>query len=48
MQTTDGVDFLGKNILAISAIVLVMFVYVIFLIRKRWRRNFLHDNEKIP
>ena len=36
-------DFLGLNIILIGIVALVIFGYLILLIRKRWKKNFLHD-----
>lgn len=46
MQDTNGIDFIGQNLIAIGVIGLLMFVYLLFLVRKRWRKGFLHDEEK--
>lgn len=48
MQSNEGIDFIGQNLIAIGIIGLLMFVYLVFLIRKRWRKGFLHDSEKKP
>lgn len=36
-------NFLGLNIILIGIVALVIFGYLILLIRKRWKKNFLHD-----
>lgn len=46
MQTDNGISFIGQNILLIGIVGLVMFIYVLFLVRKRFRKNFLHDPEE--
>jgi len=43
IQTPEGVDFLGLNFIAIAGIGLLIFVYLLLLIRKRWKQNFLHQ-----
>ena len=43
IQSPEGVDFLGLNFIAIGAIGLLIFVYLVLLIRKRWKQNFLHQ-----
>jgi hypothetical protein len=43
IQNPDGVDFLGLNFIAIGGIGLLIFVYLVLLIRKRWKQNFLHQ-----
>ncbi len=45
-QSQEGLDFIAQNILAIGIIALLMFVYLVFLVRKRWRKGFLHDTDK--
>jgi hypothetical protein len=47
MQTSEGVDFIGQNLIAIGIIGLLMFIYIVLLIRKRWKKGFLHDSDKI-
>jgi hypothetical protein len=42
MGGSESVSFLGLNILIIAAVLLLIFVYLVFLIRKRWKANFLH------
>ena len=44
----QGMDFIGQNLIAIGIIGLLMFIYLILLIRKRWKRGFLHDQERKP
>jgi Na+(H+)/acetate symporter ActP len=41
----DTWTFLWQNILLIGALTLVIFVFWVLLIRKRWKQNFLHVNE---
>ena len=43
IQSPEGVDFLGMNFIAIAGIGLLIFVYLVLLIRKRWKQNFLHQ-----
>lgn len=43
IQSPEGVDFLGLNFIAIGGIGLLIFVYLVLLIRKRWKQNFLHE-----
>jgi nitrogen fixation/metabolism regulation signal transduction histidine kinase len=38
-------DFLGLNIILILVVVLIIFGYLVLLIRKRARQNFLHHVE---
>jgi hypothetical protein len=47
-STTDGLSFLTLNLLLIAGVFLLIFVYFLFLIRKRWKRGFLHhvDDKK--
>ena len=44
IQSSEGVDFLGLNFIAIGGIGLLIFVYLVLLIRKRWKQNFLHQS----
>jgi hypothetical protein len=37
------VNFLGLNIVLIGVVALVIFGYLVMLIRKRWKKNFLHE-----
>jgi hypothetical protein len=43
---SDGITFLGLNLLIIGVVSLLIFVYLVLLIRKRWKQNFLHPAEK--
>jgi hypothetical protein len=45
---SEGVSFLGMNIIVIGVVLLFLFGYLVLLIRKRWRANFLHpaDSKK--
>ena len=45
LQDSQSFDFLTLNIILISVVVLVIFGYLVMLIRKRWKKNFLHDAE---
>lgn len=42
-QDTQSFNFLTLNIILISLVVLVIFTYLVMLIRKRWKKNFMHD-----
>ena len=42
-QDSQGVNFIGLNIMLISIVALVIFAYLVMLIRKRWKKGFLHD-----
>jgi hypothetical protein len=42
IQSPESVDFLGLNFIAIGGIGLLIFIYLVLLIRKRWKQNFLH------
>jgi hypothetical protein len=39
-------SFIGDNLLLIGIIFLAIFIYLVLLIRKRWKDNFLHKNPK--
>jgi hypothetical protein len=42
-QQPESVDFLSQNIILIGVVALGIFGYLVLLIRKRWKKNFLHD-----
>ncbi|MEW6511566.1 MAG: hypothetical protein AB1428_11490 [Bacteroidota bacterium] len=42
-QDPQSVNFLGLNFILIGVVALVIFGYLVLLIRKRWKKNFLHD-----
>lgn len=42
-QDPQSISFLTLNFVLIAAVALVIFAYLVMLIRKRWKRNFLHD-----
>ncbi len=42
MDDPDSVTFLGMNLLLIAGVGLLIFIYLVLLIRKRWKANFLH------
>jgi len=41
----DGLTFLGGNLLLLGGLLLLIFIYLVILIRKRWREGFLHTGE---
>jgi hypothetical protein len=43
-MSPDVIDFLGSNLLLIAIGVLLFFGYMVLLIRKRWKQNFLHPD----
>ena len=45
VQDSQSVNFLGLNIILIGVVALVIFGYLVLLIRKRWKQNFLHRVE---
>lgn len=45
MDEPDSVTFLGLNLLLIAGVGLLIFIYLVLLIRKRWKANFLHPLE---
>jgi hypothetical protein len=45
-QNPEGVNFIGLNIILISVVALAIFAYLIMLIRKRWKKGFLHDADE--
>jgi len=42
---SEGVSFLGMNLILLGLVGLLIFGYLVLLIRKRWKHNFLHDPE---
>ena len=42
---SEGFSFLGLNLLIIAGVGLLIFVYLLLLIRKRWKQGFLHTSE---
>lgn len=38
-------EFLLANVLLIAGLLLLIFIYLVLLIRKRWKNNFLHPQE---
>jgi hypothetical protein len=47
-QQSEGVNFIGLNIILIGVVALAIFAYLVMLIRKRWKKGFLHDAEGGP
>jgi hypothetical protein len=46
-QDPQAVSFLQENLLLIGVVVVVIFGYLLLLIRKRWKNNFRHlDGQK--
>ncbi len=41
-------DFFRDNLLLIGILGIVIFGYLILLIRKRWKQNFLHRSQEKP
>ena len=37
---SDSLTFLGNNLLLLGGLLLLIFVYLVILIRKRWKRRF--------
>jgi hypothetical protein len=44
-QDSESVTFLGLNLILIGVVGLLIFGYLVMLIRKRWKHNFLHNVE---
>lgn len=38
-------DFFLSNVLLIAGLFLLIFIYLVLLIRKRWKNNFLHPQD---
>jgi len=45
-QTPQDVSFLNLNVLLIGAVGLLVFAYLVMIIRRRWRSKFLHEKGK--
>ena len=41
---SESISFLGMNLLLIAGVGLLIFLYFVLLIRKRWKENFLHKD----
>ncbi len=46
VQDQESVNFIGLNLIVIAVVALAIFTYLVLLIRKRWRQNFLHETKK--
>jgi hypothetical protein len=42
-QDSDATSAILQNIIIIGAVGLAIFAYLLFLIRKRWKKGFLHE-----
>jgi hypothetical protein len=45
MFSSPVFEFFLANVLLIAGLLLLIFVYLVLLIRKRWKNNFLHPQE---
>jgi len=45
-QDPQNVNFLGLNIVILGVFALVVFGYLLVIIRKRWKTGFLHKGDK--
>ena len=43
IQAPDDISFLNMNVLFIGFVALVVFVYFLLLLRRRWKNKFLHQ-----
>ncbi len=46
VQEQDTVSFVSMNIILLGIVGVLVFGYFVLLIRKRWRQNFLHPDER--
>lgn len=46
VQGPDQISFLNLNVLLIGFVVLLVFVYLVLLLRRRWKNKFLHTPPK--
>lgn len=42
VQDNESVKFVGQNLIVICVVLLLIFGYLVMLIRKRWKQGFLH------
>lgn len=42
MENPTIVDFLKSNLILIGIILVIIFVYLVLLVRKRWKQGFMH------
>ena len=47
-QTPQDVNFLNLNVLLIGVVGLIVFAYLLMIIRRRWKSKFLHEKTKDP
>lgn len=47
-QNPQSIDFLGLNIIIVGIFVLAAFAYLLLMIRKRWKRGFIHEPDRKP
>jgi hypothetical protein len=47
-QDPQAVNFLQENLLLIGIAAVLIFGYLVLLIRKRWKKGFRHDNTDKP
>jgi hypothetical protein len=45
MFSSPVFEFFLANVLLIAGLLLLIFIYLVLLIRKRWKNNFLHPQE---
>ena len=45
MGEQETQNFLGLNFIIIGGVALIIFGYLVMLIRKRWKQNFLHSQQ---
>jgi hypothetical protein len=48
VQAPDDISFLNMNVLFIGFVALVVFIYFVLLLRRRWKNKFLHQSPKNP
>ncbi len=46
IQGPDDISFLNMNVLFIGFVALVVFIYFVLLLRRRWKNKFLHQPRK--
>ena len=47
-QDPEAVSFLQENLLLVGIAAIIIFGYLVLLIRKRWKRGFRHNSVNKP
>ena len=44
--SSESISFLWMNLLLIAGVGLIIFVYFVLLVRKRWKEGFMHKDRR--